>query len=101
VKRIPLINQDDLFALVDDEDYERVRRYKWYLLWGIYTKYAFSHQLYREGKSGLMHRFLTGVADGMLVVDHLNYNGLDNTRANMKVVTRAENNSVERRRKHV
>jgi hypothetical protein len=44
----------------------------------------------RSGKVPDLHRLLTGAPEG-LVVDHLNRNPLDNRRANLRVVTQAEN----------
>jgi hypothetical protein len=38
-----------------------------------------------------MHRFLLGIADHNVQVDHRNHDGLDNRRANIRVATRAQN----------
>lgn len=81
-------------ALVDDEDFERVNAYRWYL--NIVNP---SHrvQYARSGTVGHMHRFLLDAPRGM-DVDHINHDGLDNRRANLRLCTRADN--IRNGRKH-
>jgi len=38
-----------------------------------------------------MHRYIIKVPPG-LVIDHINYNGLDNRKANLRLTTRTQNN---------
>lgn len=85
MKEIPLT--DGLAALVDDEDYERLARYKWSVAWGSWYPYA---QARVDGKRVLMHRLLTNAPAGY-EVDHVNGHSLDNRRGNLRVVTRQEN----------
>jgi hypothetical protein len=71
-------------ALIDDEDYQDVSQFKW--------------QLHRDGKGGLyakrdkvfMHRYILEPPTGTQI-DHINGNGLDNQRANLRFATYAEN----------
>ena len=85
------------FATVDDEDYERISRFKWCVLRkkneiNIYAK-RLSHK--KEGgkkRTILMHRFILGTPSNELVVDHINGNGLDNRRKNLRIVTGHINN---------
>jgi hypothetical protein len=83
------------FALIDDEDYERVTKYKWHAVkvgrdrW--YAAHAFPTGLKFPYQTNVyLHRFLMEPEDGM-TVDHLNGNGLDCRRANMRVCTQNEN----------
>lgn len=76
-------------AIVDDEDYERLMKFRW--------RHASTRgdNRYHYAKTGgkvvvLMHRLLTNAPRGM-VVDHINGNGLDNRKANLRVCTNAEN----------
>jgi hypothetical protein len=50
-----------------------------------------SYRRKEDGKASLqwLHRFILGEPDG--VCDHINGNGLDNRRGNLRVVTQAEN----------
>ncbi len=74
--------------LIDDEDFDRVTPYKWTL----HPKgYVFT-RAWTQGKykTIYMHRLLTQAPPGMQV-DHINGNGLDNRKENLRLVTRAQN----------
>ncbi len=71
-------------AIVDDEDFEWLNQWKWCAKKGPNTSYAKrATQLY-------MHRLILSAEKGMFV-DHINGNGLDNRRENLRVCTHAEN----------
>lgn len=85
-------------ALVDDEDYERVIPHKW---WADLNKKT---GVYRamgcvNGKKVLMHRFIMGVSDPKIVVDHRFHNPLDNKKKNLRVCNQSLNNANQRKRK--
>lgn len=86
VKRIPL--KPAGYALVDAEDYEWLSQWSWRLHSGGYAHRAqrdhwYSHMVY-------MHRLIGGATYGV-EIDHINRNKLDNRRANLRLVNRAEN----------
>lgn len=85
-------------ALVDDEDYDRVNQFKWSAHVQSHTVYAVRSLPRINGKQPFerMHRFILDAPDGM-EVDHKNGNGWDNTRANLRLATRAENRRNKRR----
>lgn len=67
-------------TVVDDEDYEQVSRWKWY-------PFSNGPRRYAIGNSGvLMHRLLLDPPNGVHV-DHINGNGLDNRRENLRMCT--------------
>jgi hypothetical protein len=77
-------------ALVDDSDYAELARHRW-----RYNKSKLSDDLgyaYTSirGKPVLMHRMIMKPPLGF-VVDHVNRNGLDNRRQNLRTCSRAEN----------
>jgi len=80
-------------ALVDDEDYELVSQYKWH------TSSKKGHTFYAVAYAGggrnnhkqiSMHRLIMGASFGE-EVDHINGNGLDNRKENLRLASRAEN----------
>jgi hypothetical protein len=92
MKKIPLTKGQ--VALVDDEDYEQLIAHKWYYGRGKdrHTGYAHRKQ-YANGKSMvlLMHRVILGpIPDGM-EVDHIDHDGINNTRQNLRICTHTQN----------
>lgn len=39
-----------------------------------------------------LHRFIMGVTDRNIIIDHINFNTLDNRKSNLRIVTSAQNN---------
>ena len=78
-------------ALVDPEDFELLSQLKWHIHEKHNIKYA-RHTYYRSGKYGtcLMHRLVLNAPDN-LIVDHINGDGLDNRKANLRLCTHSEN----------
>lgn len=91
-KIIPLTQGQQ--AIVDDEDYERVSKYKWWTMKcrksGFYACRTFRKSNNKRA-SILLHRFIMNPPEKMQV-DHVDDNGLNCTRSNMRVCTNAENN---------
>ncbi len=82
------------FALVDDEDYERVNKYKWT---ASYSKQSNSYVALRgikkslgKRKHVLMHRFIMNAPKGR-VVDHIHHNTLDNRKQELRTCTQSQN----------
>lgn len=97
-RKIPLTQ--GLFALVDDVDYERVSKFKWYAHVNKRSTYAHRNE-YREGahKTVCLHRFVAGLEHGdPQLVDHRDTNGLNNTRSNLRVCMDTHNSKNQRKR---
>lgn len=76
-------------ALVDDKDFERASKYKWHAQVNHKTVYA----LHSLGNDKLaLHRFILGVEDSSVKVDHRDRNGLNCQRHNLRKASIAENN---------
>jgi len=76
------------FALVGVEDYESLSRHKWTTQVAGNKFYAFRNC---GGACLLMHRQLMNPPKGM-IVDHIDGNGLNNRRENLRICTSAQNN---------
>jgi len=90
MKQIPLTQGK--FAIVDDEDYDYLMQWKWKASPGRSTWYATRGEGGSNGKQTTicMHRVITGAAKGQHT-DHINHNGLDNRRCNLRLCTNLEN----------
>lgn len=90
MKRIPL-SKGKYFALVDDEDFEKLSKYTWSAGVLPRTIYA-SRKITISGKQTMiyMHQDIMKAPKGM-DIDHINGNGLDNRKRNLRVCTRQQN----------
>ncbi len=89
-RRIPLTQGK--YAIVDPDDFERLNKHKWYAVKSTNTFYAGRNK--RVGKKYIsigMHREVIH-PPGHLLVDHINHNGLDNRKANLRLATCSQNN---------
>lgn len=86
--KIPLTQGQ--FAIIDDEDYEKVKPHKWR---ANYCKGISNYYVQNCGwgvPTIMMHRLIMNAPKG-LVVDHINHNTLDNRKSNLRVCTQSEN----------
>lgn len=92
MKQIPLTR--GMFALVDDEDFKELSKYKWCAIRGKNTWYAMRKR--RVGEAGrkktcMMHRMILNVDDPNIFCDHKNGDGIDNRRCNLRQCSSSEN----------
>ena len=88
MKQIPLTQGK--VSIVDDEDFEIVGRFKWYALKDGNHFYAVRNKKPSGTGTIWMHRIIMDCPKGK-DVDHINRNGLDNRKGNLRVCTRGEN----------
>ncbi len=84
-------------TIVDDEDYNLVSPYSWY----VYTNKNRSNQFYAHHgdwnndtktlKIIKMHRLIMGVTDPKVHIDHKDGDGLNNQRYNLRICTSRQN----------
>ena len=78
-------------ALVDDEDYEYLNQFKWHAHQnhGYWYASRYVRGCKKQTYESMQHDIVP-VPKGYMV-DHINHNGLDNRRENLRRCTRAEN----------
>jgi hypothetical protein len=86
-------------AIIDAADVPSLSAWNWCAKPMRHTVYAVRNE-YAAGKLATvyLHRAING-ASGAFEVDHINGNGLDNRRANLRSVTAAQNRHNQRRRR--
>ena len=85
MKKIPL--SQGQFSLVDDEDFDILSKFKWYYSKGRNTNYAIAAN---NRKLIRMHRLIMNPKKGF-VIDHINGDGLDNRRENLRICSYSHN----------
>lgn len=89
-------------AMVDDEDYERINKFKWFTYEKLYLKcssYAMTNiRISGKRRHLQMHRFIMNTPEN-LQVDHIDHNGLNNQKSNLRNCTRQQNNFNSRSQK--
>jgi hypothetical protein len=71
---------------IDNTDFDLISQYKISI-----SKDNHAHTFYAKTKNGSVHKLIMNPLSGM-VVDHINKNGLDNRKENLRVVTVSINN---------
>jgi hypothetical protein len=81
-------------AMVDNEDFEELNKHKWSVMTVKKNKHNTIYYAFRtqDGHSVLMHREILGLKlyDGKKA-DHMNHNGLNNQRKNLRMATERQN----------
>lgn len=95
MKQIPLSQRK--FALVDDEDFDFLNKFKWYAHKGGNTYYAVIKENWFIVTR--MHRLILGVENECIIIDHIDRNGLNNQKSNLRICNNSENqaNRIKKR----
>jgi hypothetical protein len=92
-RRIPLTRGK--FAIVDQKHYDRLSQYKWQAgksssSGTFYAARSVWDKVNKKKRTIKMHREII-CSPYPLVVDHINHNGLDNRKANLRPATKSQN----------
>ena len=82
-----------LYAIIDLEDYSRVSKYLWVAHKNrnmFYARRAISRENGKQ-RDEKMHHLVFGTPPEGMMIDHINGNGLDNRKANLRFVTNRQN----------
>lgn len=95
--KIPLHSKKhpELFAVIDDGDFELVNQYRWFAQWNKNGRTYYARGYHKKDSFGgkpkfFMHRIILKVKKGEQV-DHIKHNGLINTRDNMRICNNGQN----------
>lgn len=83
-------------CIVDEKDYDFLNQWSWTESKGKRTSYvirSFYSKVTKKSKTIMMHRIILGLTTKDFVADHINKNGLDNRRENLRAISYS-NNSV-------
>ncbi len=92
------------FALVDDEDFVWLSQYKWQVSKYPHTSYAVANIKIKNNKyiNTRMHRLILGLKRGdNRQCDHIDHNGLNNQKSNLRICNRQQNNQNRKLSKHL
>ena len=81
-------------VVVDTEDLKTCLAYKWHIKRSLNTNYATSTT--SGGKKILLHRLILGY-NGNMDIDHINGDGLDNRKSNLRIILHSTNISNQRK----
>ena len=92
------LDDDETFAVVDAADLDQLKQYTWRMVVGKRITYAGTQEVRIDGSKLrlAMHQVLTNPPLGM-VVDHINHDGLDNRRSNLRICTPRQNTQNKRK----
>jgi hypothetical protein len=83
----------NMFTTVDDEDYEFLNQWKWCVAKNGNTYYAIKAK--KDKRLLYMHRIILDCPNNMYI-DHIDHNGLNNQRINLRICTKSQNSKNKR-----
>lgn len=92
-------NYGKYVALVDDTDFEELNKYNWTCIGDEKRLYAYTTlKINHKIKRVAMHRFIMRVSNPCNYIDHIDHNGLNNQRINLRKCNNSQNQMNKRPR---
>ena len=90
-----MYNSEDIHFIIDKDDYDKVSSRAWHLISKNYISSAYIHESKR--KELYLHNFVMNRNEfpgkgATETVDHINRNGLDNRKENLRLINQSEQN---------
>lgn len=82
--------RDDLFVTVDTADLSLLEGRRWHIYAPQNSRLRYARAAGPYHTQSLMHRLIVGACKGE-IVDHINGNGLDNRRSNLRLCSQLQN----------
>lgn len=82
------LSKSKYFTIIDSEDLHLVSKINWFHVYKGNNHYAYNNS-YK--KKLIMHRIIMNISNPKIQVDHINGNGLDNRKVNLRLCTQAQN----------
>ena len=82
---LKITTKNGIEIIADADDLEKLNKYSWCI---SKTGYPVANINYKVTK---MHRYILGLSDPTIIVDHKNRNPFDNRKANLRICTIADN----------
>ena len=83
-----LLKNVNKWCLIDTEDVDKIKICTWYGKKEKWNQYA---RGMIKGKEVKMHRYIMGVSDPTIHIDHINGNGFDNRKENLRIANNSTN----------
>lgn len=85
--------KDGYIVQIDDEDFERISKFKLYISISGKTQYV---RGYGNKKQFRLHRLILNITDPKISVDHIDGNGLNNQKSNLRACSHKQNSRNKR-----
>lgn len=86
--------QNGQYFIIDKYNISKIKNYYWYISSNGYVLSVSSRpEKYKNGKVIGLHRYLKGLSDKNIVIDHINGDKLNNLESNLRIATYQLNNA--------
>lgn len=82
-------NKNNGIILIDEEDYDKVKKYTWYIEENRKDDFYVRSKI--KYKHTSLHRYILDISDKEDVVDHIDRNTFNNRKSNLRIVDRSTN----------